>query len=101
MSLPVWAAGQRDLGAGDRAQTPRSGALGKLHRSVEVVVVREGEGLVPQLPRPQRQLFDVRGALEEREVGVGVEFSVGRYTSCAYVILLPDFVLQDVRACPR
>ena len=40
-------------------------------------MVRERERFVPQLPRPQHQLLDMRGAFEEGEVGVDVEFSVG------------------------
>ena len=60
--------GQRDLGAGDGAQAPGAGALGKLHRPVESIVVREGQRLVPQLPRPQHHLLNVGCAIEEGEV---------------------------------
>ena len=62
---------------GRRPQAPAR--LGELHRPVEAVVVGEGEGLVAQLARPQHQLLDVRGAVEEGEVGVAVEFGVGRF----------------------
>jgi hypothetical protein len=72
----VVAVGERDLGAGDGLEAPGAGALSELHRPVEAVVVGEGEGLVPHLPRPQHQLLDVRGALEEGEVRVTVELSV-------------------------
>ncbi len=61
----VVAVSQRDLGAGDGAQPPGAGRLRELHRPVEAVVVRESEGLVPQLPRPQHQLLDVRCAIQE------------------------------------
>ncbi len=49
---------------------------------MEAVVVGEGERLVSQLAGSQHQLLDVGGALEEGEVGVGVELSVGSH-SCA------------------
>lgn len=69
--------GERDLCASDGAEAPGAGALGELHRAVQAVVVGEGQRLVAQLQRSQDDLFDVGGAFEEGEVGVGVEFGVG------------------------
>ena len=65
---------QGDLGAGDRAQASGAGAPSELHRPADAVVVGEGEGIVAQPARPQHQPLDVRGAFEEGEVGVAVEF---------------------------
>ena len=67
------------LRAGNGAEAPGAGALGELHRAVEAVVVRERQRLISQLERPQHKLINVRGTFEEREVGVGVEFGVGRH----------------------
>jgi hypothetical protein len=91
----VVATGQRDLGAGDGAQAPGAGALGELHRPVQAVVVSEGESLISQLPRLEHQLLDVRGTVKEGEVGVGMEFSVGRHIHPVY----RTSVLMATRSC--
>ena len=62
----VGAATQGHLGAGDRADADELGRVGELERAVDAVVVGEGERLVAELRRPQRQLLGVRRAVEER-----------------------------------
>jgi hypothetical protein len=62
----VAAAGQRDLGSGDRADAEVLRRVCPLERAVDAVVVGERERLVPQLGRPQRQLLGMRRSVEER-----------------------------------
>ena len=84
ISLPVRVR-QRDLGACDRPDAPGPCALGELHRAVQPVVVRQSQRRLPQLARPQHQLLDVRGAVEEREVGVAVQLCVAHPVyACLY-----------------
>ena len=75
----VMAVCKRDLGAGNRPQPPGARALRELHRAVQAIVVRERQRLVSQLERTQDELLDMRSAFEKGEVGVGVEFGVGRH----------------------
>ena len=70
---------KRNFRAGDRPQAPGPCALRELHRAVQAVVVSERERLVSQLQRAQHELIDMRSAFEEREIGVGVKFGVGRH----------------------
>ena len=65
-----------DLRAVDGAQPERPGRLGELHRARDGVVVRERHRPVAQLGRGARQLVGQRGAVQEREGGVGVELGV-------------------------
>jgi len=51
-------------------------ALGELHSPVEAVVVREGEGVLAQLPRLEHQLQRRGRPLKEGTVGAQVEFGV-------------------------
>jgi hypothetical protein len=62
----VRASDERDLGAGDRADTEVLRRLCELERAEDALVVGERERLVPELRRPQRQLLGVRRAVEER-----------------------------------
>lgn len=86
---------KRNLGAGNRPKAPGAGALGKLHSAVEAIVVGEGEGVIPQLERAQDELVDVGGTFEKGEVGVGVEFGVGRHSS---IIRTPVLLIKLVIA---
>ena len=51
--------------------------LGEAHHAVDAVVVGEGQGLEPQTHGLLHQLFGVRRAVEEAEVGVAVQLGVG------------------------
>ena len=66
------------LGPGDGLDALLLGGPGELHGAVEAVVVRQGQGRIPQLLRPQHQLFRVGGAVQEGEARVGVELDVRR-----------------------
>ncbi len=69
----VVAVGERQLGACDGADAKGFRGLGELHRSVEAVVIGEGEGLVAQFPGAQHQVVGAGGAVEQRPAGVEVE----------------------------
>ena len=53
----VRAAGEGDLGAGDRADADELRRVGELERAVDAVVVGERERLVAELRRAQRELL--------------------------------------------
>ncbi len=74
----VGAPAQGDLRPGDGPHPGRPGGVGELERSAQPVVIREGQGRVPQLSRPGRHLIGSRGAVQEAEGRVGVELGVGR-----------------------
>ncbi len=67
---------QLDLDADDRVEPGRLGGAGEPDRAVEAVVVGDGQPGQPQLDGPFDQIVRCRGAIEEREVGVAVEFGV-------------------------
>ena len=67
---------ERDLGAEHRRQADGAGGLGEAHDAVEAVVVGERERLEPEPGRLGDQFLGVRGAVEEREVGVAVQLGV-------------------------
>jgi hypothetical protein len=50
---------------------------GELHGTVEPVVVREGQGRIAQLLRPQDQLLRMGGTVQEGEARMGVKLDVG------------------------
>ena len=58
--------------------------LGELHRAADAVVVGEREGLVAVRGRGDRELVGQRGAVEEREGGVGVELGVHGTNTCSH-----------------
>jgi hypothetical protein len=62
----VGAAGQRQLGAGDRPDAERLGRLGELERAADGVVVGERERLVAEVRGARGELVGQRGAVEER-----------------------------------
>ena len=62
----VRAVGERDLGAGDRAEPDRLGGMRELERPVDAVVVGERERLVAELGGARGELLGLRGAVEER-----------------------------------
>jgi len=66
------------LGPGNGLEPFLLGGTGELHGAVEAVVVRQGEGRISQLLRPENQLLRVGGAIQEGEARVGVELDVGR-----------------------
>ncbi len=68
---------ERQLGAVQRPQPDRLARLRVLHRAADVVVVGQRERLVPQLGSRDRQLVRQRGAVEEREGGMGVQLDIG------------------------
>ena len=67
-----------ELGAVERAQAERPGALGELHRAGDRVVVGQRERLVALLERADHELLWQRGAVEERVGRVGVQLRVHR-----------------------
>ena len=72
----VRAAGDGDLGAGDRAHAAVAGDAGELQRAVDPVVVGERERRVPELGGSDRELLRKRGAVEKRVRRVAVELDV-------------------------
>ncbi len=59
-------AAERYLGTGDRADAGELRRVRELERAEDAVVVGERERLVAELGRTQRELFGMRGAVEER-----------------------------------
>jgi hypothetical protein len=80
--------GESNLCAGDGPESPGVGALRELHRAVQAVVVRKRERFVSELEGAEDEFVDVRGAFEEGEVGVGVEFGVGRHMNIIRTLVL-------------
>ena len=68
---------QLDLGPDDRPQPRLLSRGGKADHAVEAVVVRDGQAGESQLDGALDKLVRRRGAIEEREVGVAMELSVG------------------------
>ena len=67
---------QLDLEAHDRMESGRLGRRHEADRAVEAVVVGDGQSGQTELDGPLDQLVRCRGTVEEREVGVAVEFGV-------------------------
>ena len=67
------------------ALSPSGRRLRELHRAVDAVVVGQRERLVALLRRRRRQLVGQRGAVEEREGGVGVELDVRHTNTCSHM----------------
>ena len=70
------ARGQRQLGAEHGRQAGGAGGLGEAHDAVEAVVIGEGERLEAEPGGFVDELLGVRGAVEERVVGVAVQLGV-------------------------
>ena len=68
---------ERDLGAGERAQTERLCGLRELHRAVEPIVVGERHRRVALVDRDRGELDRKRRPVEERVSGVGVQLDIG------------------------
>ena len=66
-----------ELGAEDGGQVQLAGRLGEADHAVEAVVIGERQRLEPEAGGLGHQLLGERGAVEEREVGVGVQLGVG------------------------
>ncbi|MDX6569968.1 MAG: hypothetical protein QOH15_2546, partial [Gaiellales bacterium] len=66
------------LRAGDRPHAGSPRCLREHERAAEVVVIRQGERLEPELGGLQRELLRKRGAIQERERRVAVQLGVGR-----------------------
>ncbi len=77
------AAGERHLGAGDRAHAEVLRRVRELERAVDAVVVGERERVVAELGRARGELLRQRGAVEERVRGVRVQLDVRRRASPA------------------
>src|SRR5262249_40039217 len=75
------AGGEGDLAAGDRPQAAVTCGVGELERPGEAVVVGQRERRVAELGGAEGELVGLRGAVEEREAGVGVQLDHAR---CAY-----------------
>ena len=67
---------QLDLDADDRVQPHGLGRPDEAHRAVQTGVVGDGQPGQPQLDGPLDQVVRRRGAVEEREVRVAVQFRV-------------------------
>ena len=67
---------QRDLGAEHGRHADGPGRLGEADDAVEAVVIGDGERFQPEPGGLGGQLLGVRGAVEEREVGVAVQLGV-------------------------
>ena len=70
------AAGERDLGAGDRPDTEVLRGVRELERAVDTVVVGERERLVAELGSPRGQLLRLRRTVEERVRRMRVQLDV-------------------------
>ena len=69
--------GDGELGPEDGGQAEGPGRLGEADHAVEAVVVGQGQSGQAEPDRLGGQLLGVAGAVEEGEVGVGVQFGVG------------------------
>ncbi len=69
--------GDGELGAEDRGEPEGPGGLGEADHAVEAVVVGQGQCGQAEPDRLGGQLLGMAGAVEEGEVGVGVQFGVG------------------------
>ena len=74
----VGAALQGELGAEDGVDAVLVGGAQEAGGAVDGVVVGEGQGGHAELGGAAHEVFGVAGAVEEGEVGVGVEFGVGK-----------------------
>ena len=72
--------GERDLGAEHGGDADLARRLGEAHHPVEPVVVGDGDRLEAEPGGFGGELFGMRRAVEEREVGVAVELGVGNGT---------------------
>ena len=67
-----------ELAAQDRLHALFLGRIEKVHRAVDVPVVRHGHGLLPQRRHAIRQLIDVAGAVQQRVFGM--QMQVGEFS---------------------
>ena len=67
---------QLDLETDDRVEPDGLGRADETDRAIEAVVVRDGQPGQPQFDGPLDEVVRCRGAVEEREVGVAMEFGV-------------------------
>ncbi len=67
---------QLDLETDDRVEPGGLGRADETDRPIEAVVVRDGQPGQPQFDGPLDEVVRCRGAVEEREVGVAMEFGV-------------------------
>ena len=67
---------QLDLQSDDRPDARLMGSAGKPDSAIEALVIGDRQRGRAKLDRPFDQVFDGRGAVEEREIGVAVEFAV-------------------------
>ena len=74
---------QCEFGAEDRRQLEGSGRLGEADDAVEAVVVADGERFESESGGLGHQFLRVGRPVEEREVGVAVQFGVGHTSPAA------------------
>ena len=74
--LPGGGCTERDLGAEHRRQADGPRRFGKADDAVETVVIGDGQRFETETGSFLRQLLGVRGAVEEREVGVAVQLCI-------------------------
>ena len=67
---------QLDLETDDRMDPGGLGRADETDRAIEAVVVRDGQPGQPQLDGPLDEVVRCRGTVEEREIGVAMEFGV-------------------------
>ena len=66
-----------ELAPQDRLDALFLGRVEKVHRSIDISVVRHGDGLLPQRRHAIDELVDVAGAIEQRVFGV--QMQVGEF----------------------
>jgi hypothetical protein len=72
----VTSTGESYLGTNDALNSDRLRKMSEAHGPAEVIVVGERQSMVAQFFRPEKKLFQRRGAVMEGIVTVAMEFSV-------------------------
>ena len=70
-----------ELAAQDRLHALRFGRIKKVHSSVDISVVRHGDGLLPQSRYAIHQLVDIAGAVQQRVLRMQMQVSEFRHGS--------------------
>ncbi len=81
--------------ADDGLDAELAAGLEVFDRSIDAAAVRDGEGRHLQLGGTHPQLVGMRAAVEEREVGVGVELDIWRHRFSAVAIGLGTFCTKS------
>jgi hypothetical protein len=94
------------LHAHDRMEAGLLGSRRETHRPIEALMVGHGEARQAELDRPLDQIISRGGAVEERELGVAVEFRVDRRhpaddrTSVLFVRIHRGVLVRSVNTPP-